>query len=271
VFGIVFRYKISIEYDGSLFCGWQQQHSDKVLLSKIMFKTQQSIHSATTKHPSVQSVIEMAVFKITGEQVLVEGAGRTDSGVHAFNQIAHFDLHVRIDPSRLQAGINFYARTHGCCILDISIVENNFHARFSAKSREYVYKIVNRRSPLVLDKIRAWHVAPQLDLGKMVVAAQGFLGTHDFNAFRAAECQSKTTIKTLDYFNISKHNELIECHVKSRSFLHNQVRIMVGTIVWIGLNKLPVSIIESLFVDKIRSNAGPTAPACGLYLLRVNY
>ncbi|MDR2464363.1 MAG: tRNA pseudouridine(38-40) synthase TruA [Holosporales bacterium] len=264
------RYKISVEYDGSFFCGWQQQRQDQVLLSVVSQRKLRYSQSTIRKY-SVQGVIEMAVFNITGEHVIVEGAGRTDSGVHAFNQTAHFDLLKFVDPHRLQSGINFYTRMHGCSILSISIVESDFHARFSAKSREYIYRVINRNAPLMLDQTRAWHVIQQLELNNMMIAAQHFLGTHDFKAFRAAECQSKTTIKTVDYFNISKQNELIEFHVKSRSFLHNQVRIMVGTIVWIGLKKLPVSIIEHLLIDGTRSNAGPTAPAYGLYLLRINY
>jgi tRNA pseudouridine38-40 synthase len=244
------------------------------------------------KSPSVQSVLEGSIKRMTGIETLVEGAGRTDSGVHALGQVAHFDLPMFIHPHKLMPGINFYCRGLGVVVLEIDQVTEDFHARFSAKSREYIYKVINRRAPLALEARRAWHVARPLNMRAMEAAALEFLGQHNFNAFRASSCQSKSSIKTLDNLNIVKgiltedfflpspfpqsslipqyYNE-INFHVKARSFLHNQVRIMVGTLIVVGMGKIRGEDIRRIIEEGNRKNSGPTAPAFGLYLVRVGY
>jgi tRNA pseudouridine38-40 synthase len=259
--GEVFRYKITIEYDGAFFCGWQRQQSD--MHADFVDK----FSNGCTVRPSVQGTIERAIFNLTGRCVLVEGAGRTDAGVHALAQVAHFDSPLCLDVGKLIAGLNFFAR--GCSILNVQSVPPDFHARFSAVSREYVYKIVNRRSPLAIDRGRAWHVSRPIDVEVVKQSAEEMLGSHNFNAFRSSACQSKNPVKTLDVFDVFERNEHIECRVKARSFLHNQVRIMVGTLVWIGTGKL--QNIVALLEHGDRTKSGPTAPAHGLYLAAVNY
>ncbi|MDR0631186.1 MAG: tRNA pseudouridine(38-40) synthase TruA [Holosporales bacterium] len=262
------RYKITVEYDGSFFCGWQRQRSDAREFETC--PAQKTIFD-TTQQRSVQGTLEHALRKITGENVLVEGAGRTDAGVHALAQCAHFDLTEPIDPHRLIGGLNFFTSPHACVVLNAQVVAPIFHARFSATSREYLYKISNRRSPLALDRGRAWHVSRPLDVTKIKTYAQDFLGHHNFNAFRASACQSHSPMKTLDVFDVVAAGEMIECRVKARSFLHNQVRIMIGTLVWIGLGKYEGEAVKQLLTSGTRTAAGPTAPAHGLYLSAVNY
>lgn len=252
------RYKITVEYDGSKFCGWQRQQSDAVDSDPEL------------KH-SVQGAIEKALLQMTQEEVLVEGAGRTDAGVHALGQVAHFDLTVAREPQRLQAGLNFYLRPTGAVIRDVQMASDGFHARFSAISRQYRYIILNRRAPSSLLLQRVWHVPEVLHVDAMEEASQSFLGTHCFNAFRAAACQSKNPVKTLNHFELVRHDECLEWVVQARSFLHNQVRIMVGTLVWIGKGKLPVSAVQTALEAGKRCQAGPTAPPFGLYLDEVKY
>lgn len=259
----MFRYKVTVEYDGSRFCGWQRQQHDFSAAGQVVL-------SPLVK-PSVQGSLEHALFCLTQESVLVEGAGRTDAGVHALAQTAHFDLSKEYDANKLIPGLNFYLRPTGAIITSASLVSTSFHARFSARSRIYLYKILNRRAPSALDEQRVWHVPYLLDLDLMMVAAHDFLGTHDFSAFRAAECQSKNPVKTLDQFDIIRRGENLEYTVKARSFLHNQVRIMVGTLVWIGRGKLPPSTICDTLLSGDRTKAGPTAPPHGLYLAGVSY
>lgn len=261
------RYKITVEYDGTFFCGWQRQRSDAAFFD--------SGHNGIAPLPSVQGTLEEALRRLTGHVVLIEGAGRTDAGVHALGQVAHFDLPVLFDPLKLTAGLNFYTRSSGVVVLDATLVPGNFHARFSAKSRKYLYRIVLRRAPLALDHHRAWHVSlpigEPLKLTEMQEAAQTFLGTHNFHAFRAAACQSKSPIKTLDGCLIRSVEEGLELEVQARSFLHNQVRIMVGTLMAIGRGKLPSHIIGELLKSGDRTKGGPTAPPDGLYLRSVQY
>ncbi|MDR1208693.1 MAG: tRNA pseudouridine(38-40) synthase TruA [Holosporales bacterium] len=263
------RYKITLEYNGSFFCGWQRQHSDADVREDS--KQAKNCTCSTRNQHSVQGALEHALLKITGNSVLVEGAGRTDAGVHAFAQCAHFDLNLPIEPHRLIGGLNFYTSPHACVVLKAEFAPSDFHARFSATSREYVYKINNRRPPLALDRGRAWHVPRALDVDKIKTYAHDFWGNHNFNAFRSSACQSKNPRKTLDMFNVVETNEMIECHVKARSFLHNQVRIMVGTLVWIGLGKYEGDVIKQLLNSGERTASGPTAPAHGLYLSAVHY
>jgi tRNA pseudouridine38-40 synthase len=241
------RYKLTLEYDGMRFYGWQRQEG--VL--------------------SVQEAIETALLKLNGTFVLVEGAGRTDKGVHALGQVAHIDLEKEWEPFKLKEGLNHFLRH--ISILNIEKVMPPFHARFSAKERRYCYRIVNRPAPLSLDHERAWHVRKHLDVEKMQEAASDLVGYHDFSAFRASECQAKSPVRTLLKAEIKRFEEHIQIYFHAPSFLHNQVRIMVGTLKKIGEDVFPVSKIQEGLLLKDRTKMGPTAPPHGLYLTHVFY
>jgi tRNA pseudouridine38-40 synthase len=244
-----FRYKVCIEYDGSFFHGWQRQ---KNLVT-------------------VQASIEDALEAIVGYKPLVEGAGRTDTGVHATGQIGHFDLNKQYSCFRLRDALNAHLRDKGVVILEIQEVDPDFHARFSAVSRTYHYHILNRRTPLALDRLRAWHVVLDLDVRAMQEAANHLIGSHDFSSFRSVDCQSNSALKTLTQFDITQEGERITSTIKARSFLHNQVRIMMGTLKKIGEGKWkPIDLLRILEA-KDRTIAGPTAPPHGLYLVDVGY
>jgi len=247
------RYKLTIEYEGNRFSGWQRQ----------------------LKHSSVQSTLEQAVKSLFKEEALVEGAGRTDAGVHALGQVAHVDLSQHLPAYRVSDGLNHYLRNCGVVILQAEIVPPEFHARFSATGRVYEYRIFNRRAPLALEASRAWHVIPSLDIEKMQAAANHLLGHHDFTSFRATHCQSPSPLKTLDAFDINHETvltgEFIIARVASRSFLHNQVRIMMGTVKLVGEGRLTVTDIPSILEARDRRASGPTAPPQGLYLKSIAY
>ena len=246
----VFRYKLTIEYDGTPFIGWQKQH----------------------KGISVQSVIEDALQKFTGGETPLTGAGRTDAGVHAKGAVAHFDAAKEYAPFNIVNGLNFYLHDYPVSILSAEAVGNDFHARFSAKSRSYLYRILARRSPPALDYKRVWHIPVALDVKAMEEGAKYLLGKHDFSAFRSAECQAKNPIRTLDELTVTKaEGDEIHIHARARSFLHNQVRIMTGTLYNVGLGKITPEEIEKIIAAKDRTLAGPTAPAFGLYLMKVEY
>ena len=242
------NYKIIIEYDGTNFVGWQQQDNGK----------------------SIQSSIQEALVKLTGEKVTIFGAGRTDAGVHAYGQVASFNLNKKIATDVIRDGLNQHLRPLPIAVQKAQIVDDNFHARFSAKKRWYEYKIINRRPPLTIDLNRAWCVYKNLDIEKMKSESLSFLGKHDLNAFRSAQCQSKNSMKTIDSVSIKNIDEQIIIEVSAKSFLHSQVRIMIGTLVDIAkgnINKTVLDIINS----KQRDIAGQTAPANGLYLKKVEY
>jgi tRNA pseudouridine38-40 synthase len=241
------RYKTTIEYDGMKFYGWQRQEGVV----------------------SIQESIENALFQLCGKKILVEGAGRTDKGVHAIGQVAHFDLEKDWNLYKLQKALNFFLTN--VSILKIEKVCESFHARFCAKKRSYCYRIVNRIGALSIDHERAWHVLKELDVEKMQNAAQDFLGFHDFSAFRASACQSKSPFKTLQKANIEHLGENIYIYFSAPSFLHNQVRIMVGTLKKIGEGSFPLSRIKEGLFQKDRTKMGPTAPPYGLYLENVEY
>lgn len=247
------RYKLIIEYEGNRFSGWQRQ----------------------LRHPSVQSTIEQGIKTIFKKEVLVEGAGRTDAGVHALGQVAHLDLPYEIPAYRLCDGLNSYLRDRGVAILSADLVPNTFHARFSAVGRVYEYCILNRRAPLVLKANQAWHVIGPLDVLKMQTAATHLLGHHDFTSFRATLCQAPSPIKTLDVFEISHRatpeGDYITAQIASRSFLHNQVRIMMGTLKLVGEGRLNPEDIPSILEARDRRASGPTAPPQGLYLKSIAY
>jgi len=243
------RYKLILEYDGAPFRGWQRQ-SDGA---------------------SVQQALEDAVRGFCGEEVQVVAAGRTDAGVHAMGQVAHLDLAREVTPETLRNALNHHLRPRPVAVLQAAVVPDDFHARFSAKARHYLYRIVNRRAPLVLDAGRAWHVPVPLDAEMMHEAAQRLVGHHDFTSFRSALCQARSPIKTLDRLIVRRLGERLEISAVARSFLHHQVRNMVGTLKLVGEGRFPVAHVETVLAARDRSAAGPTAPACGLYLVRVDY
>ena len=243
------RYRLTLEYDGGPFRGWQRQSDG----------------------PSVQQALEDAVRAFCGEDVQVVAAGRTDAGVHARGQVAHLDLPRRVAPETLRNALNHHLRPRPIAVLDAALVHNDFHARFSATTRQYVYRIVNRRAPLTLEAGRAWQVSTPLDAEIMHEAAQRLVGRHDFTSFRSALCQARSPVKTLDRLAVRRLGDRLEIAALARSFLHHQVRNMVGTLKLVGEGRWPVKRIEAVLAACDRAAAGPTAPACGLYLVRVDY
>ena len=243
------RYKLTIEYDGTVFGGWQRQ----------------------ANAPTIQDALEQAILKMCGEQVAVFGAGRTDAGVHASGQVAHVDLERPWLEERLRGGLNFHLRPAPIAVLAAETVPDDFHARFSAVRRHYVYRIVNRRSPLVLERDRAWHVARPLNVAAMNAGAQFLLGKHDFTTFRSAHCQSASPVKTLDMLAVTRTGDLIEITTNARSFLHNQVRSMVGSLKLVGEGSWMPEDMAAALEAKDRSACGTVAPPWGLYLTKVDY
>ena len=243
------RYKLTLEYDGRGFVGWQRQDNG----------------------PSVQAALEAAVERFCGEAVTVHGAGRTDAGVHALAQVAHIDLDQETGADTLRDALNFHLKPAAVAVLAAEAVADDFHARFSATERAYRYRIVNRRAPLALDRGRAWFVPVPLDAGAMHEAARALLGKHDFTSFRAGECQAKSPVKTLDALEVSRDGDEIRIEARARSFLHHQVRNMVGTLKLVGEGKWRRADMERALAARDRRVAGPTAPADGLYLVAVRY
>ncbi len=252
------RIKLEIEYDGTMFCGWQRQEN------------------AT----SVQETIENAIASLfnQNERIEVYGAGRTDTGVHAMRQVAHFDIKSerledrwRHNCHKLPRAINSYMLGRGVVITKAEEASNDFHARFSAKMRTYRYLIYNRPVESVLHKNRAWNVSQILDVEKMNTAAMDLLGLHDFDAFRSSECGAKNAIRSISDIKVYKNEDFVVMDISAKSFLHNQVRITMGTLKEIGCGKLPESYIRILLDSRDRTKAGITAPPQGLYLMSVNY
>lgn len=244
------RYALTIEYDGGRFYGWQRQ-KDGVI--------------------SVQKTIEDAYLKFGKRPITLFGSGRTDTGVHATGQVAHLDDPRDIDPFRMMSGLNFYLLDTGVYIVNVQRVPDDFHARFTAQSRTYIYKILNRRPAPVLDQNRVWHVMMSLDVEAMKKAAFFLIGTHDFTSFRSIRCQANSPIRTLDALDIWKEGDMILARVQARSFLHNQVRIMIGTLVDIGKKRWNSEYILEIFEKKDRLAAGQTAPPYGLYLTHIGF
>lgn len=243
------RYKLTIEYDGGPFTGWQSQAGGS----------------------SVQDVIERAVAIINAEPAAVHGAGRTDAGVHALAQVAHVDLAKPWDPFKLRNALNGNLRGHPVSVLDAEEAREDFHARFSATRRFYLFRILNRRAPPALDRGKVWWLPVDLDADAMHEAARELVGKHDFTTFRAAQCQAQSPVKTLDRFEVARYGELIEIRAEARSFLHNQVRSMVGSLRLVGEGKWRARDIKRALDARDRSACGPVAPPEGLYLLRVSY
>jgi tRNA pseudouridine38-40 synthase len=243
------RFKLTIEYDGTPFAGWQIQ----------------------TNGPSIQAELARAIEGFSGQRVVPSGAGRTDAGVHARGQVAHFDLARDFPPETVRDALNFHLRPALIAILGCEVVEQAFDARFSAKARHYMYRIVNRRSPLALDRDRAWQVGVSLDSSAMREASRYLIGRHDFTTFRSSQCQAKSALRTLDQIDVERDGENIFISAGARSFLHHQVRSMVGSLKLVGEGKWqPVDLRDALEARN-RTACGPVAPACGLYLIRVDY
>jgi len=243
------RYKIYIEYDGTPFVGWQFQKNGL----------------------SIQKVLQDAIFNFSKEKVVVTGAGRTDSGVHALAQIAHFDLKKKIEKKKFLPGLNQHIGNKPITVLKIEKINNKFHARFDAKKRTYQYTIINRPSPLALQKSKAWHIRKKLDVKAMGKGAKLLLGTHDFSTFRASSCGAKSPIKTMDNISIKKNKDKITLKFISKSFLQQQVRSMVGSIKYLGDGKWNLNDFKKSFKSKNRLKCAPPAPACGLYLTNIKY
>ena len=243
------RYKIKIEYEGTPFVGWQFQKNGQ----------------------SVQEVLQKAIFNFSKENVTVTGAGRTDSGVHALAQVAHFDLKKKIQKKNLLPAINQNISNKSVTVLKINKVNKNFHARHDAQKRTYEYLIVNRQSPLTLQKNKAWHIRKKLDIKAMKKGAKLLLGTHDFSTYRAASCGAKSPVKTMEKILIKKNKDKISLQFTSRSFLQQQVRSMVGCIKYLGEGKWNIEAFQKVFKSKKRSKCAPPAPACGLYLKNIFY
>ncbi len=243
------RYKLIIEYDGTPFSGWQVQD-----------------HALT-----VQGALETAVKAICGEDVRVHGAGRTDAGVHALAQVAHCDIAKPFVPGRLRDGLNAHLRPHPIAVLSADIVPDSFEARFSAIKRHYLYRIANTRANLALDIGRVWRVPRALDADAMHQAAQRLIGKHDFTTFRDTECQAKSPEKTLDQLDVRREGDEVSIVTSARSFLHSQVRSMVGSLVWVGEGRWSADDLAASLAARNRAACGPVAPPDGLYLVRVDY
>jgi tRNA pseudouridine38-40 synthase len=243
------RYKLTIEYDGTPFCGWQIQDNA----------------------PTVQGALEAAVKAMCGEDVRVHGSGRTDAGVHALGQIAHCDIAKPFPPDRLRDGLNAHLRPNPVAVIAAEIVPDDFEARFSAKKRHYLYRIRNTRANLALDIGRVWRVPRRLDTDAMHEAAQRLIGKHDFTTFRDTECQAKSPVKTLDQLDVSRNGDAVSIVTSARSFLHSQVRSMVGSLVWAGEGRWTADDLAAALAARNRAACGPVAPPEGLYLVRVEY
>lgn len=243
------RYRMLLEYDGGPYVGWQRQDNGL----------------------SVQEVLEGAIFALSGEHAATIAAGRTDAGVHALGQVVHFDLAREFPPATVRDALNFHMKPHPVAVREAALAPSDFHARFSAKSRAYVYRIANRRARLALDFGRKWWVPGSLDAAAMHEAAGVLVGRHDFTTFRAALCQAKSPVKTLDVLAVECAGEDIVVAARARSFLHHQVRNMVGTLRLVGEGKWTAADVRMALAARDRTKGGPTAPACGLYLVEVKY
>jgi len=243
------RYKLTLEYDGAPFAGWQIQADQR----------------------TVQGALTAAIEALTGEKSLVQGAGRTDAGVHARGQVAHVDVARNWDVDTVRDALNAHLRPHPIAILSAERVSDNFNARTSAIKRHYVYRIINRRPDLALEAGHAWRVPRPLDTDAMHVAAQRLVGKHDFTTFRSTECQAKSPVKTLDVLSVERNGQEITVTAVARSFLHSQVRSMVGSLEAVGEGKWSADDLARALAARDRTACGPVAPPDGLYLMRVDY
>ncbi|MBB4304666.1 tRNA pseudouridine38-40 synthase [Rhodobium orientis] len=243
------RYKLTVEYDGGPFVGWQRQKNGV----------------------SVQEALEAAVAGFCGEAVTVGGAGRTDAGVHALGQVAHIDLSKDWPSDTVRDALNAHLRPHPIAVLSAENVADDFDARFSATARHYLYRIVNRRAPLTVERGRAWQVAKPLDAARMHEAAQHLVGLHDFTTFRSSECQAKSPVKTLDVLSVERFGEGLEIRASARSFMHNQVRSMAGSLAEVGTGRWSPDDMRAALEARDRTRCGPVAPPDGLFLTAVDY
>jgi len=243
------RWRLTIEYDGAPFFGWQRQ----------------------ALGPSVQQSLEQAIGAMTGEQVSVHAAGRTDAGVHALAMSAHVDIQKSLTAHALREGINALVRPHPVSVAAIQPVADDWHARFSCVGRRYRYRILNRRAPPALDRGKVWHIANPLDLDVMTDAAQRLVGTHDFTTFRSAHCQSASALKTLDKLTVERAGEEVHIYAAARSFLHHQVRSMVGCLALVGRGRWTPDDISAALAAADRAELGLNAPPEGLYFVEAIY
>jgi tRNA pseudouridine38-40 synthase len=243
------KYKITIEYLGTAFSGWQRQNNAI----------------------SVQQILEDSIYKLTAEKTILYVAGRTDAGVHAIGQVAHFTLKKNIEPFILQRAINHLSRPYPISIIESVRIDDDFHARFSSIKRHYIYRIINRSSKLVLNLGRAWHITQKLNIESMQLASTYLIGKHDFTSFRGSGCMANSPIRTLSHINIIKNNDEIIFEVSAQSFLYHMVRNIVGSLVYVGIGKWSPEHIQTILKAKSRSSAGPTAPPDGLYFLKSEY
>jgi tRNA pseudouridine38-40 synthase len=243
------RYKLTIEYDGTGFVGWQRQDNG----------------------PSVQGALERAIEAFCGEVVTLQGAGRTDAGVHALGQVAHGDLSREWPAATVRDAINSHLRPEPIAVVAAERVADDFSARFDAVERSYLYRVLNRRSPPTLEAGRVWHLSRPLDAEAMHGAAQALVGHHDFSTFRDAQCQAASPVKSLDAFEVTREGELVNFRVRARSFLHRQVRSMVGSLSHVGEGRWTAGDLKAALEAADRRACGVVAPACGLYLVAVRY
>jgi tRNA pseudouridine38-40 synthase len=243
------RYRLLIEYDGRPYVGWQRQENG----------------------PSIQAAIETAGLRLTGEKAPCYGAGRTDAGVHALGMTAHIDLARAYPPDTVRDALNAHLRPEPIAVLAASAVGEDFHARFSCHGRHYLYRVLNRRAPPALDAGRVWPVAPGLDVGAMADAATCLVGLHDFTTFRSAQCQSDSPVKTLTALEVEAEGEEILFRLHAPSFLHNQVRSLVGSLVQVGLGRWSRETLAAALAARDRSACGPVAPPDGLYFVAADY
>jgi tRNA pseudouridine38-40 synthase len=243
------RYKLTIEYDGAPFMGWQRQKNQ----------------------PSVQQALEEAAEAIDGAPVKLFGAGRTDSGVHALGQVAHLDLVKNIRADKVRDALNFHLMNQPVTVLDAENVDEEFNARFDATAREYLYRIIDRRPKLALDKGRVWRIPVKMDVDAMHHAAQVLVGEHDFTTFRDKLCQSKSPVKTLDKLSVTRVGPEIYVSAKARSFLHKQIRSITGTLAEVGTGKITTRDVKEALEACDRTRCSPVAPPDGLYLVKVEY
>ncbi len=244
------RFKLTIEYDGRPFVGWQRQDNG----------------------PSPQGALEQAIAQFVPEaDVRVTGSGRTDAGVHAYGQVAHFDTAREMSVGEVQGAINYHIKPNPVSVLSVEQVDEDFNARFSAEKRHYVYKICNRRAPLTFDKGLKWHVKTPLDADAMHEAAQALVGLHNFTTFRHINCQAKDPVKTMDYLRVERHGEEVHLFAGARSFLHHQIRSITGTLKMVGAGKWTKADVKAALDAKDRAALGLNAPSDGLYFVKVDY
>ncbi|NVK19842.1 MAG: tRNA pseudouridine(38-40) synthase TruA [Methylocystaceae bacterium] len=243
------RYKLTIEYDGTGLVGWQRQDNG----------------------PSVQQTIEDAIAKFAGQEVRLHTAGRTDAGVHALGMVAHFDMDKPLKEDKVQQAINHFVRPTRVSILNSELVDEEFHARFSCLERSYLYRILCRSGRPALDEGRVWWFQRDMDVDAMNKAAQYLVGRHDFSTFRASQCQANSPLRTLDELSVERVGAEIHVRCRARSFLHHQVRNIVGTLTLVGKGKWQESDVKTALEAKDRAKGGETAPACGLYFVEAKY